>query len=209
MPDPTDTPSSAEPQSSAGRELKASRRRLLQGGLAAAPVLMTLVSRPVLARQCTSPSGFVSANASTAGRGVNCTGHTPEHWANPLNFSQWPAGYVAVHVPSGPQPTRFGPPQGAFANSPYNGNPTLLDVLNIAATPHNAATDNVARYVVAALLNAAANLTPVLSISIVKDIWGEYGATGYGTLGTFSPSAGAHWNAIEIVEYLLTTMDPP
>src|SRR6266446_8785038 len=101
MPEPTETPCSAEPPSSAGGDLKASRRRLLQGGLAAAPVLMTLVSRPVLARQCTSPSGFVSGNASTPGRGVDCTGHTPEYWANPIHFSGWPSPYKAT-TPPGP-----------------------------------------------------------------------------------------------------------
>src|SRR6266705_5594656 len=121
----------------------AGRRRLLRGGLAAAPVLLTLVSRPVLAQQCTTPSGYVSLNASTAGRGVACSGHLPSYWANPLNFGQWPSGYK----PTNPQATLFGPPQGVFGNSPYNGNPTLLDVLNAAATPHNATTDKVAMYV--------------------------------------------------------------
>ena len=201
MPEPTDKPSSTEPPPSSG-DPRAGRRRLLQGALAGAPVLMTLVSRPVLAQQCQTPSGFVSANASTAGRGVNCTGRTPAFWANPLNFSQWPSGFN----PTNPQVTRFGPPQGVFANSPYNGNPTLVDVLNAAATPHNATTDDVARYVSAAVLNVAAGLTPVLSVQAVKDIWSEYGATGYGAGGSYSPSSGVTWNASEIIEYLLTTI---
>jgi hypothetical protein len=202
MPEPTDKTSSTKPPSSASGDLRSGRRRLLQGALAGAPVLMTLVSRPVLAQQCTTPSGFVSANASTAGRVVNCTGHTPAFWANPMNFSQWPPGFN----PTNPQVTRFGPPQGVFGNSPYNGNPTLVDALNAAATPHDATTDNVARYVSAAVLNAAKGLTPVLSVQAVKDIWSEYGATGYGAGGSYSPSSGVHWNPNEIVEYLLTTM---
>jgi hypothetical protein len=202
MPDPTKPPSFPDSAPVSGLELRTTRRRLLQGGLAAAPVLMTLVSRPVLAQQCTTPSGYVSLNASTAGRGVACSGHMPSYWASPQNFGQWPSGYN----PTEPQATRFGPPQGVFGNSPYSGNPTLLDVLNAAATPHNATTDKVAMYVAAAFLNAAAGLTPALLVPAVKDIWSEYGASGYGSLGSFSPSSGASWNALEINEYLLTTM---
>src|SRR5438552_17349326 len=91
MLDPTDTPSNAEPQPSAGGDLKASRRRLLQGGLAAAPVLMTLVSRPVLASStCTTPSGFVSINASHPGAPV-CDGNGPTYWYNVQ--STWPSSH--------------------------------------------------------------------------------------------------------------------
>src|SRR6266498_4163614 len=95
MPDPTDTPSSAEPPSSSGGDPKASRRRLLQGALASAPVLMTLVSRPVLAQQCTTPSGYVSANASTGGPGVICTGRSPEYWisVSAPPHHEWPSGF--------------------------------------------------------------------------------------------------------------------
>jgi hypothetical protein len=191
MPEPTDKPSSTEPPLSASGDPKVSRRRLLQGALGSAPVLMTLVSRPVLAVQCTTPSGFVSANASTAGRGVNCTGHTPAYWANPSNFSQWPSGFNAA--PPG-MVTRF---NAQFSpNLPMN--PTLLVVLGFTGSP----TNDVARYVSAALLNAAAGLTPVLSIPAVKHIWSEFA-----TSGSFSPSSGVHWNFSEIIEYLLTTME--
>jgi hypothetical protein len=145
---------------------------------------------------------FGAIAASTAGRGVTCMGHMPSYWANPQNFSQWPSGYKPID----PQATLFGPPQGVFANSPYSGDPTLLDVLNGAATPHNHTTDKTAMYVAAALLNAAAGLTPVLLVPAVRDIWSEYGASGYGLGGSFSPSSGAHWTPLEINEYLLTTM---
>jgi hypothetical protein len=191
MPEPTDKPSGTELPSPSGGDPKASRRRLLQGGLAAAPVLMTLVSRPVLAVQCTTPSGYVSLNASTAGRGVNCTGHTPAYWANPVNFSQWPPGFIP-QVPPGPL-TRF----NAQFEPDLPMNPTLLAVLGFTGSP----TNDVARYVSAALLNAAAGLTPVLSAQTVKHIWSEFA-----TVGHFSPSSGASWNASEIIEYLLTTM---
>ena len=191
MPEPTDKPSSTKPPSSASGVPKASRRRLLQGALAGAPVLMTLVSRPVLAVQCTSPSGFVSANASTAGRGVNCTGHTPAYWANPANFGDWPSGFNPA--PPG-MVTRF----NAQFDPDLPMNPTLLQVLMFPNT--GTMSNDVARNVTAALLNAAKGLTPVLTIQLVKHIWSEFGTTGF-----FSPSSGVHWNATEIIEYLFTT----
>jgi len=180
----------------------------LQSGLAAAPVLMTLVSRPVLGQGiCQTPSGFTSANASNAGTTATCSGHTPAYWANPIHFGEWPTGYVPVHNPSGPQATRFGPPNGVFSNAPnsapFNGQPTLLNALAFSGN----STNDVARYVSAAVLNAASTgLTPVLSVQQVKDIWAEYGLTGYGSVGYYSPTAGARWFAQEIIAYLLTTM---
>jgi hypothetical protein len=188
MTDPTKTNSRSDPPAPSADPV-AGRRRLLQGGLAAGPVLMTLVSRPVLAQvagQCTTPSGFVSANASTAGRGVTCTGRSHGFWKNaPAN--QWPSPYT----PS----TLFNDVFKTPTYAPYNGK-TLLDILNLGG----GSPDNVARDIVAALLNAQAGLTPVLSVSAVKDIWSEFITTG-----SFSPSAGAHWNADEIIAYLNTT----
>jgi hypothetical protein len=186
MPDPTDKQYSAEPPATRGAD--PSRRRLLQGGLAAAPVLMTLVSRPVLAQQCTTPSGYVSANASTAGRGVACTGRTLGYWKNSQNFSSWPPPYQTTTLFNS---VFNNPPYGPFAGK------TLLDVLQLTG---GAPINDVARLIVAALLNAAAGLTPVLTVQAVKDIWGEYSTTL-----SFSPFAGASWNHDELVDYLLTT----
>lgn len=191
MTDPTKT-NANDPPLQPSADPFAGRRRLLQGGLAVGPVLMTLVSRPVLAQQaglCTTPSGFVSANASTAGRGVICTGHTPDIWKANATPQAWPQGF---------------PPSRTFDSifdhdsTHYPANTSLLDILNLAPTP---SFDDLARYIVAALLNAAASLTPVLSVNAVKGIWNEYLATG-----SFSPSSGVHWNHDEIVSYLLTTM---
>ena len=193
MPDPTKTNSRSDPPAQPSADPVAARRRLLQGGLAVGPVLMTLVSRPVLAvapaGQCTTPSGFVSANASTAGRGVICTGHTPDFWKANATPAAWPQGFP---------PTRTFDSIFDHDATHYPANTSLLDILNLAPTP---SFDDLARYIVAALLNAAANLTPVLSVNAVKDIWNEYLATG-----SFSPSSGVHWNHDEIISYLLTTM---
>ena len=197
MPDPTDTPSSTEPPSLSGGDLKASRRRLLQGALASAPVLMTLISRPVLAQQCTTPSGYVSANASTAGRGVACTGRTPGYWKQPQHFNDWPPPYypTAVAGQGGHKATLF---DSVFA--PHYPKKTLLEVLDpqvVGGGPPN----DVARHLVAAMLNVAAGWAPVLTVPVVKAMWSEYITTG-----TFSPSSGAQWNHDALMDYVLTTM---
>jgi hypothetical protein len=192
MADPTD--SIPEPPFPDKERPVASRRRLLQGGLSAAPVLMTLVSRPVMAGACVSPSGFVSANASNTGPGVICTGHTPEFWISVAPPpSQWPPGFA----PNMPFNAVFNnPPYSGYAGPPPK---TLLQVLQLPANPP---ADDVARLIVAALLNAQAGLTPVLTTQLVKHIWEEYLSTGF---GFFSPTAGARWNHDEIIDYLRTT----
>jgi len=212
MSDPKKTPSSIDPPRPVGAEPMPSRRRLLQGGMAAAPVLMTLASRPVLAATCQSPSGYVSANASNAGRAVACLGHIPSWWADPQNFGQWPAGYkpqsstrfggLQGYKPESP-PTRFGGPQGVFSISPYNAGTTLLEVVSGQINSGNPTTDKIARLIVATLLNTAAGLVPVLSVAAVKDMWNEFARSGY---LTYSPSSGASWNAVELIDYLSTTM---
>jgi len=170
-----------------------SRRRLLQGGLAAGPVLMTLVSRPVLSQvpTCTTPSGFVSLNASTAGRGVSCTGFTYVYWKD-APASAYPAPYM----PNRPFNSVFNNP----VCGPYGGPPplSLRDVLSLDSTPPN----DVARVIVAALLNAKSGRTPVLSPETVIHMWEEYCTSGF---GHFSPSSGASWNTQELLDYLSTT----
>ncbi len=187
MPDPTNPPPSPEPASPSGSDPKVTRRRLLQGGLAAAPVLMTLVSRPVLAQQCTTPSGFVSINASTAGRGVACLGRTHGYWKTHTNPGEWPSPYL---------PTDSFDSVFAHDLNHYPG--TLLDVLGLQG---GAPYDDVARNIVATLLNVKAGFVPVLTVTVVKDMWSEYLTTQ-----SFSPSSGAHWNHDELMDYLSRTM---
>jgi len=97
MSDPSGLPPNSNRPNKDGTDPDLSRRRLLQGGLASAPVLMTLVSRPVLAQQCQSPSGFVSGNASIVNFQI-CTGSTPEFWKQEQSFGSWVAPYSPVNV---------------------------------------------------------------------------------------------------------------
>jgi hypothetical protein len=172
----------------AGPDPKATRRRLLQGGLAAGPMLMTLVSRPVLAQVCLTPSGFVSGNASmAAGGGPICAGRSPGYWKQTQSFGSWAPPYYPTTT-GGHDATLF---DAVF--TPHYSGQTLLDVLGLGGGP----PDDVARAIVGALLNVAAGLTPVLSIAQVKGIWSEYITNGY-----FEPTAGVHWDDAQIVTYL-------
>jgi len=193
------------------------RRRLLRASIGAAPVLLTLVSRPVLGGQwtvvgggggggggngkCFTPSGFVSMPTSQHGQTYYCSGRTPGYWKQSQHFSSWVAPYYPITVPGpgGHQATKF---KDVFSLTPYPLSTTLLQVLELLGGP----PDDVARHIVAALLNAAAGWTPVLTIAAIKGIWTEYMNTGGGTIGYFEPTAGVKWYHDDIVNYLLSTM---
>ena len=55
------------------------RRRILKGAAVAAPLMMTVASRPVLGAQCT-PSAWVSGNLSDNGQDRSCGGRSPGYW---------------------------------------------------------------------------------------------------------------------------------
>jgi len=147
---------------------------------------MTLLSRPVLgASQCLSTSAWASI-ASSQQKSSLCSGHPPEYWVLPLNFPSWPAGYFADTVPdpNGHTPTLF--MTWLYLPSTYLPTTTLIDVLGFAV-----GQDDVARYIVAALLNATAGLAPPLfPITIVQGIWSEYASTGGGAGGRGSSGFG-------------------
>ena len=65
--------------SDSATERRSGRRRFLVGGLAAAPVIMTLSSRPAAATTCSMLSGG-SLNTSTPGDDTSCYGYGCSHW---------------------------------------------------------------------------------------------------------------------------------
>jgi hypothetical protein len=182
------------------------RRRLVKGGLGAAPVLMTLVSRPVLGdSRCFTPSGFHSMPTSDHGPSQFCAGRTPGFWKQEQKFSEWPAPYFPTTVtgPGGHEAARFNAVLGA--PSPYTDTATFVDVLRTDDPGFSGPPHDVARHVVAALLNVAKGWTPVLSEQLVKRIWSEYWGTGGGTVGFFEPTAGVRWSHEQIAFYLIST----
>ncbi len=198
MSDPADLPNNPSPprRDSEQSHPRTDRRRLLQSGLAAAPVLLTLVSRPVLGLQCMTMSGMMSGNTSSPGKHlIVCVGNTPVFWQQQEHFSVWPSPYIpkTVEGVGDRKATKFHP---CFAGSQFTGK-TLLDVLDPSTTDRA----GLAQHIVAALLNAQAGKTPVLTVANVKTIWSECTAKG-----CYEPTAGVRWYPREIVAYLETTM---
>ena len=93
---------------------KDSRRRLLRGGLAAAPALLTLVNRPVMANPCDTGSASGSANLSRR-TALNCTlGLGPETWGKETSLLDWPS---PIAFPGNTQALAPQPPAGLAATS--------------------------------------------------------------------------------------------
>lgn len=195
----------AAPESPQGMtEQQIARRRLLRGGAAAAPVVLTLTSHPVMAGTgtCTAASSFASINTSRVHAGSSCTGKTPDWWKNPSNYVYWPTSKYT-------KTTLF---QNCLASYSACYNKTLLEVLSMPDTSGN---NCAAKYMVAALLNAATGRTPgVMDENTTKTIWSKFVTGSF----KYTPTAGITWYADYavpappapmvggLIEWLKTTM---
>lgn len=163
-----------------------SRRRLLRGGAAAAPVLATFVSQPVhAAYSCKSASAFTSANASRPGADI-CNGSSPAWWlANP-------GAWVGCSPTTSNFSTYFS------VTSAYPSGTKLMQVLAGTSTTH---VDKMARNLVAALLNIKSGRigAGVFSEEQLRTIWLDATAGGY------VPLAGAQpWYAQQVNQWLVS-----
>jgi hypothetical protein len=160
------------------------RRRLLRGGLSAAPVIMTLASGPVSAGLCQTASAFGSLHPSGTKTSLSCGGLSPSTWAM-TDYRYWPLDANSLFS------THFAPPLG-------DTNAKLKQVIDPSK-----GYDAVARNCVAALLNAsgAQPRTPpsILSATKAKEIWSTYKGKG------FEPTAGIQWTSAQIVTWITTT----
>ncbi|MCK6387692.1 MAG: hypothetical protein L6Q65_08825 [Zoogloea sp.] len=168
------------------------RRKLIQAGLASAPVLLALKSTPVLAGNCKHPSGFsVSGNLSATG-GKNCATRFPSinEWVK-ADPGLWPSGYPRDTALFGAALTA-----GAIGHDADIGTFRLIDALNDASNPLNAKA--------AAVFLGSFNSGPP-SFSVVQALWADgVRGGGYATLGYKSESAVWHQTEVEkYFDYLL------
>lgn len=186
----------------------AARRRFAKAGLGATGVILTLASKPGMASvTCTSASGFASGPHASQSPGVICEGRSPGYWKNWPD--EWRNAYTSPAAKFGDvftatrnpelaaltlmevlQPPKQEEPKGGKKGGGNGGGP-VIDV----------DPDNVARHIIAALLNARSQKVPPLSEAKVFEIWNEYTVTK-----TYSPRPGTDWNGASIVFYLKTTM---
>jgi hypothetical protein len=177
------------------------RRRLIKGGLSA-PILMTLVSRRALGANSQCQTGSMAASSLNTSHALRylpvCSGCKPPHWCQNQNFYQWrsPCNPITTTVGSiKRKATSFHSTATGFKSGPYGNMGTQTTLLQVLG-----GSNALASHIAAALLNANASLTPVLTPTAVRTIWNEYASKGY-----FSPTAGVKWYPSQIVNYLLTT----
>jgi len=195
-------------------------RRKLAGAALGVSAMFTLASRPVLAGgQCLSPSGAISGNLSQHGTPILCSGRTPGYWKT--HSGSWPSPYLPGSCNAGNGCNKVQNwKNGTLFHPLFSGTQFMADLDGKPSTPKTSLSlmqvlmlnngsnpwgltdpDNLGAHIVAALLNAKAGLTPVLSEMDVIGIWNEWVSKGY-----FEPTANVKWNAAQIVDYLKTTM---
>ena len=194
---------SAENPSSPTHEAEApavtnSRRRLLRVGAGSAPILLTLLSRPVLGVECGTASAVGSSlHSSHSPQISSCSGLSVSSWTS---ASTWPDPYkkTTKNGAHGWDATPFHCTTTGLTGTIFSGE-VMLDVMKLA---EDGAAKSVGRYCAAALLNARSNRTPVLTEATVRNIWNSYvSAKGY-----YEPTAGVHWGATQIIAYIKSTM---
>jgi hypothetical protein len=194
MPIDRDPNDHAQPVRLEAERMLLARRRLLKGGLGVAPVLATVVSRPVYAGECMSASAWTSVTRSgPQHNNFTCGGGTPGYWGVEPHLTEWPSPFTTT--------TKFHKAYGGPFGGTIFGTHTLLEVINSGGGAPTA--NEVGRHIIAALFNAKMGWTNALTVPQVYEIWDEYVASGY---GQYSPTAGVVWYSAEITAWMATTM---
>ena len=169
------------------------RRRLLKIGASTAPVMLTLLSRPVLGIDCMTASTMGSTlHASHSPQILTCSGSTLSSW---MAATTWPDPYKKTTI-NGWDATLYHCLTTGLGGTTFSGK-TMFDVMQLS---DDGSVRTLGRYVTAALLNSRSNKTPVLSETTVRSMWNSYLAKGY-----YEPTAGIHWGAPQISPYIKST----
>jgi len=180
---------SAEPQRDGNTVgSRETRRKLIQTGLAGAPLLMALKSVPALAADCKQPSGF-SASGNLSRNGTTaCAGRLNgvSFWTNFANNNTGDSRITALFS------TIFttGPKSGSGLTSTS----TIRDALNLGAA-------NIHAKIAAAWLSEAGSF---LLAGTVQNMW-NLGVGGGSSPSGYHPSASAPsvvWYEAQVVQYL-------
>ncbi len=178
---------------------QAARRRLLKGGLAAAPVVLSVASRPVhAANVCVNPSGFISVSTFNSRHpgALACSSNGPSYWAG-LGSASWPkvpgttnslgdATFISV----------FGSAATGMSTSA-----TMRNVLN------SGASSQFSRYCAAAYANSVKGVAgwPVTAIQ-AQSIWSTIRGGTKPANAVVYPAASLNWNEDKTLVWLQTLM---
>lgn len=159
------------------------RRKLVQGGMLAVPVLMTLKSTPALAVNVKQPSGFSTSgnlsNPAVVAAADRANG--PAYWATAYGNNN---KFNGTGNPGVRTDTAF---KTVFTSS--SDATSLLAVLQSGI--------NTQSVFVAAYLDVMANsFVPGITVAKLLDMWN----------GTFSPALGITWTRADSENYLRYTM---
>jgi hypothetical protein len=194
-----------KPETSTESVSEARRRLLVKGGMAAAPVILTLTSRPVLGGlnpgECISPSQTLSGALSHKGVKVGtCSGRSPGYWKT-CHSSEWPiptnTAFHSVFAVGATAGTRFFNADGSQM--------TMLQVLNVGGAVD---TSMVAFHCIGAYLNILKGLVDpkALTAEGIIAMWREWAMTG-----KYTPFAGSSspWSGTQITDYLKNSKIAP
>jgi hypothetical protein len=189
MTDSRKDPAKASTPPDVGVVCDVGRRRWLQAGISAAPVVMTVASRPVLATvQAQSPSAMCSGNVSGQ-QTVSSSGSSPSTWSSQ---SSWPT-YNKYSA-------KF---KDFFSPDLYlHTDIKMKDVLKLTAPPGS--NNEVAQYILAALLNHENHSVPdsILPLAVIHSMWADY----QNGSGSYKVNASVYFNGGQLVTYIKTTI---
>lgn len=181
-----------QPSSSASQEVSpasgalssGSRRRLLRGGLVAAPTLLALTSTPVLACNCKLPSGFSASGNLSQTRSNNCAapGKSPTQWAGSVVGGKFSGTTIASNC-------TFSPTIGNTTDST-----TFMSILSQGNANSNEKALVVAVYL-QAVVNGGAGFP---SSAQVKKMWNDTVGAG---MYTALQSPQVMWGRADVVKY--------
>lgn len=189
-----------------------SRRRILKGAIAA-PVILSVTSRPVLGAECTI-SGFMSGNVSDHGHDTCACGFTPGAWKTPYsgdgNWDMTPfdpgscvnngQGQCNAYNGDG---TPFFSPTTFSGTDPHYADKTLMQVLWLEG---NQDPYEFGAHIAAALLNAYAVPGYGMSPSEVQAIYANVDANGGASAGYYMGDNGKVLSVEQVVAFIQSTL---
>lgn len=178
------SPASGKVSPAVGLVSSGGRRRLLRGGLVAAPTLLALTSTPVLACNCKLPSGFSASGNLSQTKSNNCAapGKSPTQWAGSVVGGKFSGTNIASSC-------TFSPTIGSTTDTS-----TFMSILSQGGANSNEKALVVAVYLQAVVNSGVGFPAPL----VVKKMWND--TVGVGVYEALQ-APQVLWRRAEVVKY--------